>query len=57
MALRYDLGRALPSMQGVQLSVNALNLFDKEYVSTCISANGCYWGTRRTVLAALKYRW
>jgi iron complex outermembrane receptor protein len=57
MALRYDLARAVPAMQGMQLSINALNLFDKEYGSTCISANGCYWGTRRTVLASVKYRW
>ncbi|WP_207553565.1 TonB-dependent siderophore receptor [Teichococcus deserti] len=57
LALRYELGQSLPSLQGAQLGLNVLNLFDKEYVSTCISATGCYWGARRTVLATLKYRW
>jgi iron complex outermembrane receptor protein len=56
-ALRYDVGRIAPSLQGAQLAVNALNVFDKEYVSTCIAAAGCFWGNRRTVLASLRYRW
>ena len=57
LALRYDLGRLLPQAPGAQLGVDITNLFDKDYVSTCISATGCYWGNRRTVLATAKYRW
>ncbi len=56
-ALRYDLGRANASLQGAQVQLNVSNLFDKEYVTACASATGCYWGTGRTVLATLRYKW
>lgn len=40
-----------------KLSVNASNLADKEYVSSCTGANYCYYGPGRTVIANLAYRW
>lgn len=56
-ALRYDLGRASPALEGAQIQLNASNLFNKEFVTACASATGCYWGAGRTVLATLRYRW
>lgn len=38
------------------LQVNATNLLDKEYVSTCYYGS-CYYGDARRVLASLKYKW
>jgi iron complex outermembrane receptor protein len=55
-ALSYDLGKAFTQLRGVRLSVNATNLFDKTYVSTCISATGCYYGARRTVIGTVSYK-
>lgn len=40
---------------GYRLAVNASNLLDKEYVTSCWGS--CYYGPRRTVLASLRYRW
>ncbi len=47
--VRYDFGRW-------RLSVNATNLFDKQYYVSC-STTGCGVGTDRTIIAALRYRW
>lgn len=55
--IRYDLGQLKPSLQGMQLALDVSNLFDKEYVATCLSATGCYWGVGRTIYATLKYSW
>lgn len=46
--IRYDIGQ-------VGLSLNAINLFDRDYVEACTYA--CFYGDRRTVIARLKYRW
>jgi iron complex outermembrane receptor protein len=54
-ALRHDLGKLLPSLNGISLAVNASNLLDKRYLKTCIAATGCYFGARRTVLGSLRY--
>lgn len=56
-AVRYDLGRLQQSLKGADLSVNFSNLFDKKYVVNCLAASACYWGTERTVVANLRYRW
>ena len=51
-ALRYRLPESAFTFE-----VNAKNLFDKEYVSSCASTTQCFYGFRRTVLASLKARW
>lgn len=56
-SLKYDLSKLNPALKGFSAQVNATNLFDKVYVSTCLSISGCYYGDRRTVYAALKYQW
>jgi iron complex outermembrane receptor protein len=57
LAAQYDLGRINPSLSGARLSVSVNNLFDKRYVSSCYSAEWCWFGSERTVQAALKYSW
>ena len=38
-------------------ALNASNLFDKEYVSTCIARGDCWLGQRRQALASATYYW
>lgn len=38
-------------------AVNASNLFDKEYVSTCIARGDCWLGAKRQVIASATYYW
>lgn len=56
-AIRYDFGYRYPALKGVDMAVNATNLFDKIHVTTCIAATGCFYGNRQTILATLRYRW
>ncbi|MCJ2012253.1 TonB-dependent siderophore receptor [Methylobacterium sp. J-076] len=55
--LSYDLRYLDPKLEGFQLQVNAQNLLDETYVTSCYSYSGCYYGLPRTVLATLRYRW
>ncbi|MBE9607442.1 TonB-dependent siderophore receptor [Acetobacteraceae bacterium H6797] len=55
--VNYDLGRAIPSLQGAQAYVNAQNLFDKTYVASCYYGSWCAYGYGRQVFAGVKYRW
>jgi iron complex outermembrane receptor protein len=57
LATHYDLGRLSSSLTGARLSVSVTNLLDKRYVSSCYSAEWCWFGSERTVQAALKYSW
>lgn len=45
----YDVGQW-------SLALNAQNLIDKTYLTTC-SASTCYYGQQRTVLGTATYRW
>ena len=51
--LRYDL--TTMGMEGVTASLNAKNLFDKEYVGSCYSESVCYYGAERSVEAKVTY--
>ena len=55
-AVRYDLGQLDSSLRGASLSLNASNLFDKEYLATC-DGFYCYAGDPRRVTASLDYKW
>ena len=56
--LRYDLGKVAPRLEGLSLGINAANLFDKKYVSTCyLDYAWCWYGNRRTVQGTIAYRW
>lgn len=48
--LRYD-------YENWRFALNASNLFDKHYVSQCASMTYCYYGSPRTVIASVRYRW
>ena len=37
--------------------INATNIFDKTYVSSCSSTSACFYGERRKVTFRLAYRW
>lgn len=43
--------------RGLALTLNASNLFDKDYVASCYSLVGCQYGQGRTVYATLEYSW
>lgn len=57
-AVHYDLaGLSYDLLKGVRLAVSASNLFDKDYVSNCLTVDLCFFGLRRTVLGTVSYRW
>ncbi|MGL6242527.1 TonB-dependent siderophore receptor [Pseudomonas sp.] len=55
-AVHYDLGRLDNSLKGASLQLNATNLLDKDYISTCDSFY-CYYGDQRSVVASATYKW
>ncbi len=56
--IRYDLGKLSPRLSNVDLGVNATNLFDKKYLTSCFTNYAwCWYGNRRTVQATIGYRW
>lgn len=55
-AVRYDLGQLDANLRGASVSLNANNLFDKEYLATC-DGFYCYAGDPRRVTASLDYKW
>ncbi len=55
-AVHYDLGRLDNSLKGASLALNATNLLDKDYISTC-DGFYCYYGDQRSVVASATYKW
>ncbi|MFJ2282283.1 TonB-dependent siderophore receptor [Pseudomonas sp. NPDC087803] len=55
-SVHYDLGRLDNSLKGASVAVNATNLFDKDYISTC-DGFYCYYGDQRSVIASATYKW
>jgi iron complex outermembrane receptor protein len=57
-AISYDFGYYRRDLEGLKLQVNATNLFNKYYVSTCFTGlQYCGLGAPRRILATLKYSW
>ncbi|MGQ9370130.1 TonB-dependent siderophore receptor [Azospirillum sp. ST 5-10] len=54
LSLRYGL-EAL-GLPGTQVRINANNLFDKNYVASCLELANCYFGEERSVTATLTHR-
>lgn len=54
-ALHYQFRQG--SLSGMRMALNASNLFDKVYLSSCDGESWCFFGQRRTVTASLGYRW
>lgn len=44
-------------LNDIRLSLNATNLFDKEYVSACGDANSCFYAPGQQLLATVAYLW
>ena len=55
-SVHYDLGRLDNSLKGASVKVNATNLFNKDYISTC-DGSYCYFGDQRSVVASATYQW
>lgn len=55
-AVHYDLGRLDNSLKGASVAVNASNLLNKDYLSTC-DGYYCYYGDQRSVVASATYKW
>lgn len=55
-AVHYDLGKVDKSLDGASVAVNATNLFNKDYLSTC-DGYYCYYGDQRKVVASVTYKW
>nr|WP_234358209.1 TonB-dependent siderophore receptor [Pseudomonas resinovorans] len=55
-AVHYDLGRLDSSLTGASVALNATNLLDKDYISTC-DGFYCYYGDERSVVASASYKW
>jgi iron complex outermembrane receptor protein len=56
-AVSYDLEALSPKLAGAEVSINAKNIFNKEYVASCYFGEWCAYGFERTVTAGLRYRW
>ncbi|MFC4860916.1 TonB-dependent siderophore receptor [Pseudomonas sp. MAHUQ-62] len=54
-SVHYDLGRLNSSMRGLSVAVDAKNVFNKEYLSTC-DGYWCYYGDERTVVGSVNYK-
>jgi iron complex outermembrane receptor protein len=56
--IRYDLGKISPRLANVQVGINATNIFDKKYLTSCFANYGwCWYGNRRTVQGTIGFHW
>lgn len=53
----YPLGKLDASLDGLDLTLNAVNLFDEDYVAGCFNNVGCQYGQQRTVYGSVTYNW
>ena len=54
-SVHYDMGRVNSTLKGVTVAVDAKNLFNKDYLSTC-DGYYCYYGDERNVVASVNYK-
>ena len=55
--LHYDLAALGPQFKGYKAQVNATNLFDRQYLTSCFANyNWCWYGNRRTVQGTIGFR-
>jgi iron complex outermembrane receptor protein len=54
--IRYDLGSVNDHFHGLNIAINASNLFDKSYLTGCyVNYDWCWYGSRRTVQGTIGY--
>jgi len=46
-----------PALIGTSLQFNAQNLTTEHYVASCANAYACLYGSGRTFVASVDYRW
>ncbi len=54
-AIRYDVGQV--GSADLQLALNLSNIADRRFVSTCTTAQSCFYGTGRSVMATARLGW
>lgn len=57
LSVQYDFGQQFASLKGYTAEVSVSNLFNKDYIASCVGTAYCVYGQGRLVLANLKYRW
>jgi iron complex outermembrane receptor protein len=55
--LSYELGGLNPKMDGAKLVLNANNIADTRYVTTCSNVTGCFYGQSRLITLTMRYQW
>jgi iron complex outermembrane receptor protein len=55
-SVHYNLGRVSSALKGATLAVDAKNILNKDYLSTC-DGFYCYYGDERNVVASINYKW
>ena len=53
--LSTELSQWSSAFKGINVKLNATNLFDKKYLTGCFSEQYCYFGDRRQVTATVDY--
>lgn len=57
LMFNYDLGAMDERMKGITLALNANNVLNKRHVASCFAAGWCWFGSPRTVVGSLRYKW
>lgn len=55
--ISYDLGGLDAGLRGLRTSLNVQNVFDREFISDCNYAFGCYYGQERVASVEMTYDW
>ncbi len=56
-AVTYDFSYLSRELRGLKFQLNATNLANRYYVTSCFDLRYCSLGAERTILASLKYQW
>jgi len=55
--ISYELGALDAGLRGLRTSLNVQNVFDREFISDCNYAFGCYYGQERVASVEMTYDW
>lgn len=56
-ALNWNVGQTYPTLKGLEADLNVRNIMDTEYVASCFSIGGCFFGQGRMISLSLKRSW
>lgn len=57
LMFNYELGALDNRLKGVNLALNANNVLNKRHIASCFAAGWCWFGSPRTVVGSLRYKW